>query len=210
MSLSDTAPNGAARPAPRASSRMPTRHAAGWAIAARLTFVGLASAALAGCFQPMYAASTPDGGPGLRQQLNSVEVMPINGSLGHVLRNDMIFDFHGGAGNPENPAYQLLIKTKLTKSTALVNKKSGLPDNEIIRVEADWTLIRKDDPNKAPVTKGKSKGTATIDTSYQRFANYSAAKDAERRASQEIVADIRTQLMAHFVRSAGQPAASGK
>ncbi|MGQ3675880.1 hypothetical protein ACT6QH_10330 [Xanthobacter sp. TB0139] len=210
MSLPDTAPNGAACPAPRAFSRMRARHAAGWVVAARLTFVGLASAALAGCFQPMYAASTPDGGPGLREQLSSVEVMPINGSLGHVLRNDLIYDFNGGAGNPAHAAYQLLIKTKLSKSTALVNKKSGLPDNEIIRVEADWTLVRKGDPKKTKVAKGKSKGSATIDTSYQRFANYSAAKDAERRASQEIVADIRTQLLAHFIRSAGQPAAPGK
>ncbi len=59
--------------------RRPSRPAA-----SRRRFLGLAGAGLlalssAGCFQPMYAESTPGGGPGLRDKLGDVEVVFADG-----------------------------------------------------------------------------------------------------------------------------------
>ena len=45
-------------------------------IAARLAAVALLGALTAGCFQPMYAEHTPNGGPGLRQKLQDNAAQP--------------------------------------------------------------------------------------------------------------------------------------
>ncbi len=209
MSSSDTARTGTACPVSSrlSSPRLVRARTAGWVVAARLAFVGVASAALAGCFQPMYAAGTPEtGNVGVREKLQDINVLEIPGRVGHELRNDLIYTFQGGGANPENAPLQLLVQTRISKSTALVNKRSGLPENEIVRLRADWRLVRADDEKKVPLVRGTSNGTATIDTSYQRFANYSASQDAEVRASRVVTEAIQTQLIGYFLR----PAPTGK
>lgn len=208
MSSSDTARTSAARSASQRPIpvRPARRRAAGWAIAARLAFVGIASAALAGCFQPMYAAGTPEsGGVNVRDQLQDINVVAIPGRTGHELRNELIYAFNGGGENPDNAPLQLLVSITPSKSTAIVNKRSGLPENEIIRLKADWRLVKAGDEKKVPLVKGTANGTATIDTGYQRFANYTAAQDAEVRASRVVVEAIKIQLIAYFKRPAPAP-----
>lgn len=209
MSSSDTARNGAARPvSSQFSATRPARQrAAGWVVAARLAFVGVASAALAGCFQPMYAAgNTATGGLDVREKLQEINVLAIQGRTGHELRNDLIYAFQGGGSNPEDGPLQLFVKVTPSKSSAIVNKRSGLPENEIIRLKAEWRLVRADDDKKIPLVKGTANGTATIDASYQRFANYSASQDAEIRAARIVTEAIKTQLVGYFLR----PAPTGK
>ena len=67
-------------------------------IVARLAAVMALAALTAGCFQPMYAEKAPDGGPGLREKLSTVEFPPLNvpnGSrearLGVAIRNELMF-----------------------------------------------------------------------------------------------------------------------
>lgn len=202
MSLPDTLPAGAAT-APgvktSCSSRRPAR------LMARLAVVGLLSGALAGCFQPLYADNATVGGPGLQQKLQDVEVMQIQGRLGNELRNELIFLLAGGAGNPKGAPLQLYIAADTTSSTALVNSSSGLPENMIIRVAANWRLVRSDDDKKKPVAGGTALATAAIDVSDQRFANYSATNDAEARAAREAAEQIKAQLAAYFIRLGNEP-----
>lgn len=169
---------------------------------ARLALVCALSGALAGCFQPLYAENATVGGPALSDKLRDVEILQIQGRLGNELRNDLIFALAGGEGNPKGAPLQMIISVDSSTSTALLNSASGLPENQIIRVTANWRVVRADDPKKVTVTSGSASSTATIDTSDQRFANYSAGLDAEKRAARSVADQIKAQLAAYFVRTA--------
>ncbi|MFG1295401.1 LPS assembly lipoprotein LptE [Xanthobacter variabilis] len=197
MSLPDTPTAGAAM-APGALVRRPAR------LLARLAVVGLLSGALAGCFQPLYADNATVGGPGLQEKLQDVEVMEIKGRLGDELRNELIYLLGGGAGNPKGATFQIYTSTSTTSSTALVNSSSGLAENAIMRVAANWRLVRADDDKKKPVAGGEAVGTASVDLSDQRFANYSAQNDAQARASRAVAEQIKAELVAYFLRAANE------
>lgn len=175
------------------------RLAAGTAL--RLAGAALLSAALAGCFQPLYAENSTIGGPALQHRLQDVEIVQIQGRIGNDLRNALIYDLSGGAGNPVGAPYQMLIAVDSSTSTALVNTASGLPENQIVRVTANWRLIKAGDPKKTPLKEGAASGSATTDTSAQRFANYAAARDAEARAGRMVAEQIKAQLAAYFLRN---------
>ncbi|MEP9352393.1 LPS assembly lipoprotein LptE [Xanthobacter sp. KR7-65] len=174
-------------------------------LAARLALVCVLAGALAGCFQPLYADNAAVGGPALLDKLKDVEIVQIQGRLGNELRNDLIFALTGGEGNPKGAPLQMIISVDSSTSTALLNSASGLPENQIIRVTANWRVIRADDPKKVTVVDGSASGTATIDTSDQRFANYSASIDAEKRAARTVADQIKAQLAAYFIRTANAP-----
>lgn len=206
MSSPDTKTRGALMPAHRGAR--PTDEGSPGAspamrLAARLVLVCAVSGAVAGCFQPLYAENSTVGGPSLVEKMRDVEVLQIQGRLGNELRNDLIFALGGGEGNPKGAPYQMIVSADSSKSTALVNSGSGLPENQIIRVNAKWRLVRADDDKKKPVVEGAAFSSATIDVSDQRFANYSAARDAEARAARIVAEQIKAQLAAHFIRSQG-------
>ncbi|GGF77165.1 hypothetical protein GCM10007301_41380 [Azorhizobium oxalatiphilum] len=168
---------------------------------ARLALAGGLALSLAGCFQPMYGdngVKTTSGAP-LQQQMQQIEIVKIQGRLGDVLRNDMIYELTGGAGNPVGAPYKLLIDVTSSSASSIVDTSSGLPQNRIIRVATNWRLVRAGEETKPPVLSGKASGSASTDVSEQRFANYRAARDAEDRAAKMAAASIRTQLMSFFV-----------
>lgn len=200
MSLPDTKPRTAAQ---RGRSTPSAEGPAFRRVLVRLAVVGALSGALAGCFQPLYAENSTTGGPALMDQMRDVEILQIQGRLGNELRNDLIFALGGGAGNPKGAPYQMLVSVDTKTSTALVNSGSGLPENQIIRVNAKWRIFHTDDPKKKTVVEGSASGSATIDVSDQRFANYSATNDAQNRASRIVADQIKAQLAAYFIRAQG-------
>ncbi|MGU3494449.1 LPS assembly lipoprotein LptE [Xanthobacteraceae bacterium A53D] len=166
----------------------------------RFAAIGGLALALAGCFQPMYGERTVTAsGSSLQHQLRDIEVVKIQGRLGDVLRNDMIFELNGGAGNPVGAPYKLLVDISSNSLSSIVDTTSGLPQNRFIRVAATWRLLRAGEETKPPVIAGKAAGSASIDLSDQRFANYRATRDAEDRAAKMAAEQIRTQLIAFFM-----------
>lgn len=172
---------------------------------ARLALVCALAGALAGCFQPLYADNSTVGGPALLDKFRDVEIVQIQGRLGNELRNDLIYALTGGEGNPKGAPLQMIITVDSSTSTALLNSASGLPENQIIRVTANWRIIKAGDEKKKSITEGSASGTATIDTSDQRFANYSAGIDAEKRAARTVADQIKAQLAAYFIRTSKTP-----
>lgn len=166
---------------------------------ARLAVVGVLAGGLAGCFQPMYAETSTVGGSPLLEKMRSIEIVKIDGRLGNELRNDLIFEFTGGAGNPVGAPYKLFITVGASSASSIVDTASGLPENKIIHVSANWRLMRAGEENKPAVATGKASGTASIDVSDQRFANYRATRDAEARAARVVVEQMQAQLIAFFV-----------
>jgi len=173
-------------------------------IIARLAAIALLGALTAGCFQPMYAEHTPNGGPGLREKLQQVEFVPLNvanGSrearLGVAIRNAMMFSAYGSAtGLP--PRYKLTLHLSTQRRSVIIDPATARPDIENYGIDATYEL-REIDTNKLMVS-----GSTTARVSYdipgqeQRFAQQRGLRDAEDRAAKEIADNISTRLASFF------------
>ena len=93
---------------------------------------GAITLALAGCFQPMYADRSVTGGtgPNLREAMRDVEVVAIEGRLGQEIRNDIIFELTGGAGNPSSAPYKLNMSVSSNSYSAILDSTSGLAQTD--------------------------------------------------------------------------------
>ncbi|OYY79881.1 MAG: hypothetical protein B7Y61_16980 [Rhizobiales bacterium 35-66-30] len=158
----------------------------------------------------MYAANSTVAGPALQERLQDIEIVKINGRIGNDLRNDLIYNLTGGAGNPANAPYKMFITVRSSSSFAIVDTQSGLPEAKTYRVEGDWKLVRAGEETKPPIASGKAAAAVSTDVSEQRFANYSSARDAESRASQVVADQIKVQLAAFFIKNpTGTPQPAG-
>ncbi|HSI41271.1 MAG TPA: hypothetical protein VLA00_12065 [Xanthobacteraceae bacterium] len=171
----------------------------------RLGSVALLAGGLAGCFQPMYAETTPGGGPGLRERMGDIEVVFVEGRLGNEVRNDLIFELTGGAGNPVGAPYRLFLKVADNTAAAIIDPVSGLPEVELVTVDVGWQLFEADDKpgappvtvppkDKKPIQQGTAFGKASVDSGYQRFARQRAIRDAQNRSSKLAAQQIRGQI----------------
>lgn len=170
---------------------------------AALACVGLLALPMAGCFRPMYAETTGDGSA-LPEKFGEIEIVFAPGRIGNEVRNDLIFNLTGGAGNPKGAPYQLVLQVNDSSVAAVVDPYSGLPEVELISVDVNWQLIDTTKPVKAgqkppTVTQGTAFGKASIDSGYQRFARERALRDAQDRASRVAAEMIRGQLASYFI-----------
>jgi len=169
-------------------------------LALALTLAGL----LAGCFEPLYGERSLAGGPGLRQHLSAVEVIPIrvpNGSpearIAVEVRNGLIFDMTGGSGG-QSPTHRLTIQMSSSTQQVIVDITTARPDVQQFGINASYTLTE--------IATGKSvvTGQTFSRVSYdnpgqaQRFANTRGQRDAETRAAQVIAENIRSRLASYF------------
>ncbi len=138
-------------------------------------------------------------GSGLADKFGQIEIAFANGRVGNEVRNDLIFELTGGAGNPAGAPYRLMLNVRnSTTAAAVVSPLTGLPEVELVTVDVSWQLY--DVGNlKVPVATGNAIGKASLDSGYQRFARNRAIRDAENRSSRVAAESIRTQLAAYFV-----------
>lgn len=172
-------------------------------ILAAFALAGLA----AGCFQPLYGtqASVDATGPGVKDRLSSVEVVPFNvpngtrlSRVGVEVRNDLIFGLTGGAA-PAATNYRLVVRLAAQQQQSIVDIATNRPDVIIYGIDATYSLV--------DVTTGKTVITGQTFTrvSYdipgqqQRFAGERGLRDAENRAAQVIAENIRSRLASYFV-----------
>jgi LPS-assembly lipoprotein len=176
-----------------------------WRRLARLA-IALASAGLvAGCFQPLYGERTIAGGPGLRDQLGSVDVDQIDAANGTPearlaveVRNALVFNLTGGHGGT-SPTHRLKIQLKSTKQSVIVERTTARPDIENYGIDATYSLTE--------LATGKTviSGTTFTRVSFdipggeQRFARARGLRDAESRAAKGIAENIRARLASYFV-----------
>jgi len=163
-------------------------------ITKRLALIGGLSLALAGCFQPMYGSVAP-GTPGgdTFERLATVEVAPVGGRSGIVLRNDVVFGLTGGRGAAA-PAYRLAISYSSTATPVFLDSTGGRPTAQSITVSSEYTL--KDLATDKIIRRGTAFSTASVDRSAQRYAAARAGIDAEERAAKAVAEQIITQVAA--------------
>lgn len=174
-------------------------------IAARLAVVAALAAAVAGCFQPMYAERGLNGEPALREKLQGVEVPPLNlpnGSrearLGVEIRNALMFSMYGSAvGGP--PTHRLLIRITTSRLSIIVDPTTARPDLENYGIDATYEL--KDNATDKTVLTGTTFSRVSYDIpgQAQRFARSRALRDAEDRASKVIADNISQRLASFFI-----------
>lgn len=169
-----------------------------------LAAAGLLAFTVAGCFRPMYAEDTADGGK-LAEQLSNIQVVFAPGRVGNEVRNDLIFALTGGAGNPTNARYRLELSVKDNTVATAVDSLSGLPEVEMVSVNVDWLLFDTSKPagpdNRPapPVAHGTSFGKASLDSGYERFARARAIRDAQNRAAGVAADMLKGQLASYLI-----------
>jgi LPS-assembly lipoprotein len=174
-------------------------------VAARLLAVVAIAALTAGCFQPMYAERSLDGGSALRDKLQGVEVPPLNlpnGSrearLGVEIRNALMFSMYGSAvGGP--PTHRLLMRISTTRMSIIVDPTTARPDIENYGIDAVYEL--KDNATDKTVLTGTTFSRVSYDIpgQAQRFARSRGLRDAEDRAAKVIADNISQRLASFFI-----------
>jgi len=164
----------------------------------RRGFALAALLALGGCFEPMYGdRNFGNSNINIRTVLRDVEIVPIEGRVGQELRNDLIFELSGGAGNPVGAPYQLLLRVATNSFSAILDRQSGLAQAETIMLDVNFRL--KDVANDKIVMTDKVIARVTVDSTNQRYARIRAMREAENRAAQEIAEQIRSRIASYFL-----------
>lgn len=152
----------------------------------------LSALALGGCFQPLYGTvnnvSTVD-------ELRSIAVDPIPDRLGHYLGNELIFLLNG-SGTPGPVKYRLLVTTRSSVQTPIIDNVTGRADSATVVATVDYRLTPAG--GGAAIATGTASTSADYDRSSQRFANIRAARDAEIRLAKTLADQIRTRVAAEL------------
>ena len=174
----------------------------GWRAASRLVLVAvLLGPTLTACgnggFRPMYGSAGI--GAQADDKLAQVAITTIPGRVGQVIRNELIFQATGGAGEVVNPAYRLDVAIRQSVTSTLV-RVDGDSSGQIFNLEAKFQLIRVSD--NSVVLSGMSYGRASFERNKSIFSNVRAREDAENRAAKTVGEDLKSRLSAHLAGAA--------
>jgi LPS-assembly lipoprotein len=172
---------------------------------ARLALTLAAAGLVAGCFEPLYGQRTLTGGPGVRDRMSAVEVVPISAipassdaRVANEVRNALIFDLTGGSGT-NSPAYQLRIQLSSNRQQVIVDITTARPEFEQYGIHASYSMVEL--ATGKTVVDGRTFARVTYDIpgQEQRFARARGLRDAENRAAKVIADSIRSRLASYFV-----------
>ena len=165
--------------------------------------LGLA-ACTGGCFQPLYADRSVDGGTGLRSALSSIDVKQIaalKGSdearLAVEVRNSLLYDLTGG-GAGTRPAYSLNITMASTVADIIVDTTTTRPAIEDFGINASFQLTEIASGKQVVTGQTFARVSYDIPGQEQRFARMRGLRDAESRAAKVISDNIRARLASYF------------
>jgi len=174
-------------------------------LGARLALTLAMAGLVAGCFQPLYASRTVAGGPGIAQQLKSVEVETVSGRTGTTeqrvaaeLRNFLIFDLNGGTPTPA-PTHRLRVQISSLNQTVIVDITTARPDVEQAGIDAEYSLTEIATGKVVVRSRTFSRVSYDVPGQEQRFARARGRRDAEDRAAKVISEDIRSRLASYFL-----------
>jgi LPS-assembly lipoprotein len=153
--------------------------------------------ALAGCqVQPLYGANASGGSVASA----AISISPATSRVGQVVRNDLVFAFGQGSGEPANAAYRL----DLTVSSAAIGVLPTGLQNDFSAGRLTATAVYKlvDTASGTLVHAGKRDAIALLDYPAQGYSNVRAVRDAENRAARELAALVRADVAASLARQA--------
>ena len=149
---------------------------------------------LAGCqVRPLY--STPGGTEG---KLASISISEAGDRVEQQVRNDLIFLFAGGAGEPQNAVYHLEMDVTVRTVGVLNDVRDDIARSGRVTVTADYNLTRAD--SGETLASGKRSAVAMVDFPAQEFAKLRAIRDAENRGARELAELIRADIASALAR----------
>ncbi|AID33136.2 hypothetical protein EFV37_06045 [Mesorhizobium loti] len=151
--------------------------------------------------RPLYSNAPLSTGSSANAELASIAIKPVKTRYAQQVRNNLIFGFGRGAGEPASPLYSLnLSVTEAVESSALV--QVGTDEDEptagSVTLTANYTLT--DAKSGAVITVGKRSITSSFDRPRQEFASYRAQIDAENRAARELAEALQLSIAQDLVR----------
>ncbi|QPC90279.1 hypothetical protein [Mesorhizobium sp. INR15] len=138
--------------------------------------------------RPLYSnAPLSAGSQSANAELASIAIKPVKTRYAQQVRNNLIFGFGRGAGEPASPAYSLdLGVTELVESAALVQVGTDQDEPTAGSVMLTSTYTLSDAKTGVVIATGKRSITSSFDRPRQEFASYRAQIDAENRAANEL------------------------
>jgi LPS-assembly lipoprotein len=180
------------------------RRNAGACLARLAASLGLA-ACLGGCFQPLYADHSLDGGPGLRNALSTVDVKQIYAGKGTdearlavEVRNALLYALTGGGSPAPHPAYSLVIRMTSTVADIIVDTTTTRPAIEDYGINATYDLTEIASGKRVVNGQTFARVSYDIPGQEQRFARIRGLRDAETRAAKVVADNIQARLVSYF------------
>lgn len=158
--------------------------------------VAALSAGLGGCFRPLYG-SQEFGGLAVQTGLQGVKIEIEGERLAHYLRNELEFGLRGGDPTPAPFTHRLVITTKQTVASAIVDRITGAAESATLTLDAAYSLYPLT-PAGPAVTSGNAKVIVSYDRSSQRFASIRSARDAEIQSARQMAEQLKTRIAAYL------------
>lgn len=161
--------------------------------AIRIATLCLASAALTGCFAPLYGdPNVVSGGRNAQAALRDLDIPEIPGRNGVVLRNELIYLTQGGGGRAANPNHILRVSLSIDTVPLALNTAAGRPSAQSVSLVGNYTIQAVGDPRI--IHRGTAFATASFDRTAQRLASDRAVIEAQERAAKSLAESIVTQV----------------
>ena len=126
-----------------------------------------------------------------------VDVAEIRGRIGNELRNDLIYELTGGAGNQTGAPYRLTLVANVSSFAPIIDRESGRSVAQMLAFDIEYKL--HDVVQDRIVLTERALARVSIDTSRQLYANLRAQRDAENRAAKVAADQIRARIASYFL-----------
>jgi LPS-assembly lipoprotein len=153
--------------------------------------------------RPLYsnAPLSPGSQTSASAELASIAIKPVNTRYAQQVRNNLIFGFGRGAGEPASPVYSLdLGVTEAVESSALVQVGTDQDEPTAGSVTLTANYLLHDAKTGVAIASGKRSITSSFDRPRQEFAAYRAQIDAENRAARELAEALQLSIAQDLVR----------
>ncbi|MBZ9844929.1 MULTISPECIES: LPS assembly lipoprotein LptE [unclassified Mesorhizobium] len=171
----------------------------------RLALCGMAAALalVSACtVRPLYSSQPlSPGSLSASAELGSISIKPVNTRYAQQVRNNLIFAFGQGSGEPASPAYTLdLGVTELVESAAIVQVQTQEDEPTAGTVTLTANYVLRDTATNTVIAVGKRSIPSSFDRPRQEFAAYRAQIDAENRAARELADLLRLSIAQDLAR----------
>jgi LPS-assembly lipoprotein len=159
----------------------------------RALIVAAGSAALAGCFTPLYGdPNVVSGGRSAQTHLRDLEIPEITGRTGVILRNELIYLTQGGGGRAAAPTHVLRVNLAVDTVPLVLNTAAGRPSAQSVSLTGNYTITPIGE--REAIHRGSAFASASFDRTAQRLASDRAVIEAQERAAKALAENIVTQV----------------
>jgi LPS-assembly lipoprotein len=126
----------------------------------------------------------------------SVAISEADTRVEQVVRNDLVFAFGGGSGEPANASYRLDLDVVAVNQGVLA---AGANDEfTAARVVVIGKYVMTDSASGEVLFSGERRAVAAVDNPDQEYADVRATRDAENRAAREAAAFLNADIAGKF------------